>query len=328
MDKIGLWSDSINFPNLALMKISAYHKSLGDQVVWMEPCGVYDKVYLSKVFNLPQITKIPTRPKIFKADEVEKGGTGWAIEIKDGKEIFHKELHKDLPKHIEHLYPDYSLYPEFSEAYGYLTRGCNNCCPFCVVSKKEGTCSHQVADLEEFWRGQKIIKLLDPNLLACEDRMYLLMQLLDSKAKIDFTQGLDVRLLDDLTVKVLNLMRLQAIHFAFDSMRRETEIIRGLQCFDKYYKKSRWNINVYILTNYNTTHQEDWYRVCKVLEYGLHPDIRIYQKGTNDQFLSDLARWCNSRQIFKSVSFADYVPRPQREGKSCGELYRDIIGGS
>lgn len=322
--KIGIWSDSVSFPSLPLMKLSAYHKSMGDTVEFIQENEHYDKAYISKVFNLPNVRKIPQSAPMFHADEISKGGTGFAIEVVNGKEVFHKDRHEDLPPYIEHLYPDYSLYPDFSDtAYGFLTRGCCNACGFCIVSSKEGRCSRKVSDLSEFWRGQKIIKLLDPNLLACRDRDDLLKQLLESKARVDFTQGLDARFITKEVVDILNSMKVQNIHFAFDFMKNEKAILEGLSCFNEHYEKSRWNLNCYILTNYDTTPEEDWYRVRKVQELGFHPDVRIYQKGSQSQFLTDLARWSNNRMVFKSTSFPDYVPR--KDGKSCKELYPEIL---
>lgn len=322
--KIGIWSDTVGFPSLPLMKLSAYHKSLGDTVEFIQEGGHYDKAYLSKVFNLPTVRKIPTSPPPFYADEVERGGSGYAIDIVDGIEVFRKERHFDLPAEIEHLYPDYSLYPKYQDiAYGFLTRGCCNACGFCIVSEKEGRCSLKVADLTEFRRDQKTIKLLDPNILACRERDDLLRQLVESKARVDFTQGLDARFITEDVVAVLNVMKVRNIHFAFDFMKNEQAILKGLACFNDNYKKSRWNLNCYILTNYDTTPEEDWYRVRKVQELGFHPDVRVYQKGTQSQFLTDLQHWSNNRIIFNSTSFEDFVPRV--DGKSCKELYPEIL---
>lgn len=261
---------------------------------------------------------------MFTADEIVKGGTGYAIKVVNGKEVFDSSVHANLPDNIEHLYPDYSLYPQYDDtSYGFLTRGCCNACGFCIVSPKEGRCSRQVAELDEFHLGQKSIKLLDPNLLACRERDRLLQQLQDSKAYIDFTQGLDARFIDDRIVNYLNNMKIKAIHFAFDFMKNEKAILRGLDCFSRNYHKSLSTVNCYVLTNYDTTPEEDWYRVRKLRELGFHPDVRIYQKGTQSQFLTDLARWSNNRLLYKSTDFEDYVPRV--DGKSCRELYPDIL---
>lgn len=173
--KIGLIDvDGHNFPNLALMKISAYHKAKGDQVEWCVPLKHYDRVYQSKVFDdtyTPDIDFIP------QADEIYKGGTGY-------------DLNNKLPEEIEHIYPDYSLYPNITKdtSYGFLTRGCPRGCPFCIVAEKEGRYSKKVADLSEWHRCQPNIKLLDPNLLACKDHIDLLKQLVISKAYVDFTR--------------------------------------------------------------------------------------------------------------------------------------------
>ena len=321
--RIGLIDvDGHNFPNLALMKISAYHKGLGDVVEWCEPFYHYDIVYQCKVFGDTYSDDIPFIPQ---TDVLIKGGTGYAIEVVDGKEIYHKELDKPLSYEIEHQYPDYSIYPELTKdtAYGFLTRGCCNDCGFCIVCEKEGRCSQKVADLSEFWRGQKNIKLLDPNLLACPDKKELLQQLIDSKAKIDFTQGLDARFINDEIAELICKCKIDIVHFAFDFMKNEKAILQGLECFKEHYKGSDRALKVYVLTNYNTTHQEDWYRVKCISELGYQPYVMIYQKGTHDRFLTDLQRYCNSSFIFRTTSFEEYVPR--KDGKSCKELYYEIL---
>ena len=217
--RIGLIDvDGHNFPNLPLMKISAYHKSIGDSVEWYDNLlhsvgEPFDKVYMSKVFS-DEYT--PDYPYCVNAKEVIKGGTGYSIKIDDnGKECFDKNNHNDLPYEIEHIYPDYSLYPEYTDdtAYGFLTRGCCNNCSFCIVSKKEGICSHKVADLSEFWNGQKNIKLLDPNLLACKEHLDLLQQLVDSKAVVDFTQGFSTNNVEVLNANVLCTVIIASIVF-------------------------------------------------------------------------------------------------------------------
>lgn len=315
---IGLWSDSHNFPNLALMKISAYHKSKGDNVEFVFPMMHYDKIYVSKVFG-DEYSKLPDYP--FNADEIEYGGTGFAITIENGKEVFHKDRDKNLPYQIEHIYPDYSLYPEYTKdtAYGFLTRGCPNNCSFCAVSEKEGRCSHKVADLSEFWRGQNHIKLLDPNILACKDRINLLEQLRDSKASVDFTQGLDARFITEEVAHLLKEIKREKVHFAFDFMKNEKAIIKGLNTYREIVgADSRKNV-VYMLTNYDTTHEEDIYRIKAIRDCGFSPDVRIYRKNSAPQITKDLQRWCNNRIIYRTTEWEDYIPRA--DGKTIRELY-------
>lgn len=325
--RIGLIDvDGHNFPNLSLMKLSAWHKERGDTVEWYEPLlhgfpnEPLDRVYMSKVFGDEYSQDYPY---YVNAKEVIKGGTGYHISIKEGKEVFDKENHKNLPDEVEHIYPDYSLYPQYCKntAYGFLTRGCCNNCSFCIVSKKEGMCSHKVADLSEFWRGQKNIKLLDPNLLACKEHLDLLRQLADSKAKVDFTQGLDARFINEENLEILKNIKIKMLHFAFDFMKFEKQIIRGLSLAKEKLDITDRNAIVYILTNYDTTIDEDLYRIQKIREIGFAPDIRIYRKETlpHLHILRDLQRWANNKFLYRSCEFMDYVPRI--DGKTIKELY-------
>lgn len=186
--RIGLIDcDGHDYPSLPLMKLSAWHKAKGDTVEWYYPLvsGHMDRVYVSKVFSFT-----PDYEYFIDADEVVKGGTGYAISLVNGKEVYDKSKDPELSSEIEHIYPDYSIYPELTKnkAYGFLTRGCPRGCSFCHVAPKEGQCSVKVADLSEFWNGQKHIELLDPNLLACPDWKDLLQQLIDSKARVNFNR--------------------------------------------------------------------------------------------------------------------------------------------
>lgn len=317
--RIGLYdADGHKFPNLPLMKISAWHKSQGDSVEFAVPLAEYDRVYVSRVFG-DEYSRFENF--CFNTKEIVYGGTGFAITIENGREVYTKTKDTNLPYKIEHIYPDYSLYPTFTQntAYGFLTRGCPNDCGFCIVSKKEGRISKKVADLSEFWRGQSHIKLLDANLLACKDKIDLLNQLAKSGAKVDFTQGLDARFITDEVADLLAGIKIDKAHFAFDFMKNERAIIKGLKIFQqKCTVRSREAI-VYMLTNYDTTIKDDLYRVNAIRDLGFQPDVRIYRKSTAPRVLRDLQRWCNNRFIFHSCDFMDYVPR--KDGKTIKELY-------
>lgn len=286
--KIGLIDvDGHNFPNLALMKISAYHKSKGDEVEWFFGFNEYDKVYMSKVFTFTEDFN-----QVINAKEIIKGGTGY-------------DLNNKLPREIEHIYPDYELYGIKDVAYGFLTRGCPRGCDFCIVGEKEGLCSNKVADLKEFWRGQKDIKLLDPNLLACKDWRELLQQLIDSKAYIDFTQGLDIRLMTKEKAEMINKLKIKMVHFAWDNYEFKTyEKLREIR---QYLKFNGRKLGVYVLTNFNTTMEQNLERIYKLKELDYDPYVMVYEKWKAPKEIRRLQRWVNNKFIFRSCDrFEDY----------------------
>lgn len=327
--KIGLIDvDSHNFPNLALMKISAYHKAKGDDVEWCNLFKHYDRVYQSKVFD---DTYTPDLEYIPNADKIIKGGTGYVrremdktlwiyngnwIEVHTEADMNHGNTvyQEFLSNEVEHQYPDYSLYPKFTKdtAFGFLTRGCPRGCHFCGVAGKEGRYSHKVANLSEFWSVQKFIKLLDPNILACKEHLNLLQQLADSKAYIDFTQGLDARLLTIEIIELINQIKLKEIHFAWDYMKEEKAVLKGLSLYKKYAKQKPHGHygSVYVLCNYDTTMEENLYRVYTLRDMDYDPYVMIYDKPNAPQEARYLQRWCNNKIIFRSQpDFYKYDPK-------------------
>lgn len=294
MAKIGLIDvDGHNFPNLALMKISAWHKAQGDIVEWCMPLAEYDVVYQSKVFDDTYSRDIDFVPQ---AKKIIKGGTGYGLDNK-------------LPNEIEHIYPDYSIYPKLTQdtAYGFLTRGCPRHCKFCIVGDKEGLRSYKAANLSEFWRGQKYIKLLDPNLLACSERTDLLRQLVDSKAYVDFTQGLDIRFCTDEITEMLSEVRVKRLHFAWDNPKEDlTERFRRFSA--RYKRKDPSGKIVYVLTNFDSTMEENLYRIYTLADLGYNPYVMVYDKPNAPQEIRRLQRWCNNRIIFGACKkFEDYT---------------------
>lgn len=285
--------DGHNFPNLALMKISTFHKSKGDRVEWWNGLLHYDRVYKSKVFD-DTYSKDIEYP--INADEVIGGGTGY-------------DLKNVLPCEIEHSCPDYGLYGITDTAYGFTTRGCPRNCSFCIVSAKEGNRSRRVADVQEFWTGQKIIELLDPNLLACKEHIDILRSLAGTKAYIDFTQGLDCRLLTEENIDALNNIRLDNIHFAWDHLHQEKSVMEGLKLYAKLAtRKVNGHLGcVYVLANFDSSHEEDLYRVETLRGLDYDPYVMIYNKPSAPKITKHLQRWCNNRWIFRSCSFDEYL---------------------
>lgn len=332
--KIGLIDvDGHNFPNIALMKISAYHKSIGNEVVWANALEHYDVVYESKVFDETYSNDIDWMPN---ADTIYKGGTGYIRKRRGdtkcpfeifvygswekvkrteyavtmfGENVGNELYTVDLPEEMEHIYPDYSLYPELTKdtAYGYLTRGCPRQCSFCLVAEKEGCQSIKCANLDEFWRGQKYIKLLDPNLLCCKERIDLLGQLVYSGSYVDFTQGLDIRAVNDQVIDLINRTKLKEIHFAWDNPEQDLTTEFAYYAGGAKHKPHGKYGTVYVLTNYGSTMEENLYRVYTLRDLGYDPYIMIYDKPNAPEDVRALQRWCNNRRIFRTVPrFEDY----------------------
>ena len=279
--KIGLIDIDSTIPNLALMKISAWHKQQGDEVEFYMPLWKYDKVYASKIFRFTDMPELP--------DGCIKGGTGF-------------DLTTTLPQEIEEIYPDYSLY-RCNYAIGFITRGCNRKCSFCFVPEKEGKIK-RVSNVDSFWEDQKQIKLLDNNLTAHPDCIEILKELKKTKAKIDFSQGLDLRLITPKISRELSNIKLwKQIHFAWDSIKMEKAIFKGLDCLVENGVK-KYKIMLYVLIGFDSTPEDDLYRVMKLREYGVDPFVMPYNR--KDNYQRKFARWVNHKAIFKSVEWSDY----------------------
>lgn len=291
--------DGHNFPSLPLMKLSAWHKQNGDTVEWYDPLTAWidpqDKVYMSKVF-----TFTPDYPHPVCGGEIIRGGTGY--HYPDGGDT--------LPKEIEHIYPDYSLYPDLCKdtAYGFLTRGCPRGCDFCIVAKKEGQCSVKVADLSEFWNGQKNIVLLDPNMFACRDWKDLSQQLIDSGAWIDFSQGCDIRIMTEEKAEYIRQMKIKQIHFAWDRYEDKAMIVPKFKAFKEITGWDKRKLSVYVLVNFNTTLEQDLDRIYTLRELGFWPYVMVYERETlpKGHELRRLQRWVNMRAAFESTPKFEY----------------------
>ena len=289
--KIGLMDvDGHNFPNLALMKIAAWEKGRGNEVEWLNNFKEYDRVYKAKVFTFTPEDHTP-----IKAKEIYQGGTGY-------------DLTSRLPKEVEEIYPDYSLYGIKNKAYGFLTRGCPRGCQFCIVGEKEGLKSYKVADLERFWQGQKEIVLLDPNTLAAREWKELLDQLEKSGAWIDFSQGLDIRLMTQEKAEAINRLKVKMIHFAWDNYP-DQKTYEQLKRYRPQFKLRGRELRVYVLTNFNTTAEQDLERIYKLRELDYDPYVMVYDRDKlpRGHITRRIQRWVNNKYIWRECEkFEDY----------------------
>lgn len=282
-------SDKTNFPNLALMKLSAWHKVKGDSVEWFQPLmrDEYDRIYSSKVFTFTPYDKyLPSG-----AFRCRRSGIGYGN---------HTELHP----WVEHIMPDYALYNS-KFAQGFTTRGCPNNCGWCVVPRKEGGIRAH-ADVMEFWDGQKELVLMDNNILAHEHGIEQLEKISTLKTRLDCNQGLDARLVNDDTAKVLAKIKWKTTRFACDQKSQMPAVENAINLVRKYSGK-KGSFFVYVLVK----DIDDAYERVEFLRgIGADPFAQPYRDFTSSteptKEQKRFARWVNHKAIFKTVKWSDY----------------------
>lgn len=286
--------DGHNFPNLALMKLSAWHKQQGDQVDWYAPLFSHpDRIYASKVFTFtPDFADYaPSDP------EPIKGGTGYDPTIK-------------LAKEIEETAPDYSIYPKFSAAYGFLTRGCIRNYPWCIVPRKEGDL-RTVSDLRTIAQGRQQTVLLDNNFLAApedfvKDNLTASAKL---KIKIDFNQGLDARLVSTKNARWLATATwMRYIRFSCDT----TATLRYVESAVRQIRENgyRGQFFVYMLVRDDIADAE--FRLRQLINLKVTPFAQPYRDFTGKSQISKeqqkFARFANLKggKLCLKMKFSEY----------------------
>lgn len=327
--KIGLIDYDGKIPNLALMKLSAYHKARGDEIYFGSIPNDCDKVYCSVLFSWNRDKALHLRRAY---PNIEFGGTGYDIE-------------KKLPAEVDALTPDYDLYST-DEVYsricrgigtkaaklkkaetirnmgiGFTSRGCVRNCAFCVVPRKEGKL-RQASEIRDIMRpGSDVITLLDNNLTADPHCLEKLAEIRDRGLTVDINQGIDVRLMTEEKAKALSEVKhLRSLHYAWDLMEHEDAVMQGIEILSRYVKK--WRQMCFILVGFNTTFEQDMYRFRRLTEIGVDPFVMIYNKQGTVQ-LKHFARWVNGR-IYKSCKWDEYTPWL----KAKHTLDSDLIGGA
>lgn len=328
---IGLIDVDSNIPNLALRKVSSYFKSLGEEVEFVRENRHYEKIYASAVFTKSKCEC----EKILQVyeDKVEIGGTGWDIE-------------KKLPQEIEKMNPDYNLYTEeyllakllhkpmtiqkrkdkakyLSEVgIGFTRRGCPNKCAFCFVPKKEPF-QYEDMSLDQIInpKSNKII-LLDNNFTEDPNMIEKSKEIIERNLEVDLSQGVNIRIItDDQAYWLSKINHTKQLHIAWDFSKDEKRVINGLKILSRYMSLSK--VMCYVLIGFNTTLEEDLYRVYKLQELGVDPYVMTYNNRP-DSYYKHLERWCNT-YLRKSMRFEDYKPYQKYLDKTQMNFF-DLVG--
>ena len=305
---MGLLAVDSSYPNLALMKLSSWHKSRGDSVSWYNPFDAYDVVYMSKIFSFTE----DFGGYMNNAKEIRKGGTGYDLSIK-------------LDEAVEFVTPDYSIYPGIDKktAYGFLTRGCPNKCKWCVVPRKEGNVvPYMDVDDVAVDRRTNLI-LMDNNVLACDYGLEQIQKIIDRGYRVDFNQAIDARLVTDDIAKLLAKVRwIDVIRFGCDTPKQIKECERAMAMIDEYRGKPA---SYLMYTMIGGDFDEALNRLS---HWKTFKRVRIVAQPFRDvdnphqivpQWQKDMARWAMRRELYKTCEFEDFEPR---KGFKCKEYFK------
>lgn len=305
--RVSLLAVDSTFPNLALMKISAYHKQRGDSVEWYNPFDEYDVLYMSKIFSFTE----DWLQVIGNAKTIIRGGTGY-------------DMHVKLPQEIERLQPDYSIYPNIPKdtAYGFLTRGCPNKCKWCVVPKKEGAIAPYMDVDEIAVEGRTKLVLMDNNILAAgEYGKQQIRKIIEKDYRVDFNQAIDARLVTEEWAQLLARVKwLRLIRFGCDTRGQIS------QCEDAIYliKREGYSGEFFLYCMLTDDLDESYERVNYWRgAFRVYPYCQPFRDVNNPRqeiplWQKDMARWANRKELFKSTEFKDYEPR---KGFKCVEYF-------
>ncbi len=276
------------FPNLALMKIAAWHREHGDNVAWWNGFLHYDRVYLSKVFTFTQDCDT-----IINADEIITGGTGY----KDFRE---------LPAEVESVRPDYSIYPNYQRALGFLTRGCIRICPWCIVPQKEGNI-HPAATWQEIRRpDSREIVFLDNNVLASSHGLQQIEELGHEKLWVDFNQGLDARLISLETAALLaRLHWIRFVRMSCDTVEM-LPVVEQAAAYMREAGVAPSRFWAYMLVQ-DVAEAER--RAVALDKMGVTPfaqPYRDYDGGDSTHLQKRFAEWVNKKSVFKSCRWNEF----------------------
>ena len=304
---VALLAVDSNYPNLELMKISAYHKSQGDTVEWYNPFDTYDRLYMAKVFSFtPDYGFVIANVR----GEVVRGGTGY-------------DIRSSLPGDMDRLQPDYSLYPAVDSrtSYGFLTRGCPNRCCWCVVPQKEGGIRPYMDVDEITLHGERpYAVLMDNNVLACDYGLSQLEKIAERGYHVDFNQGLDARLVTPDVARLLARVKwIKRIRFGCDTPAQIVECERAISLVRQAGYKGEFFLYCILIDFAESYHRLNYWRKYK---YVL-PHAQPYRDLNNPhqripQWQKDMAHWADRKELYRSCDFKDFSPR---KGFFCREYF-------
>jgi hypothetical protein len=289
--KIGLYDLDSKIPNLALMKLSAWHQAQGDQTELYFPLAhdSYHQIYASKIFNFSSAA--------YLREDMQIGGTGYDMAVK-------------LPEEVESFAPDYSLY-NYPHNIGFAMRGCRFKCEFCVVPQKEGS-PKAVNSISEIWtqRSSRFLILLDNDFFGNPNWSDCINEIKELNLAVNFSQGLNIRIISERQAQALASVKFRNIHntrsqvtFAWDQIKDERTILRGFKRVVSAGIKP-WQIQFYVLIGFDSNPEEDMHRVMSIKHLGADPFVMPYVK--TDPYQKRFARWVNRKQIFNSCGFDEY----------------------
>ena len=291
---IGLIDVDSKIPNLALMKISAYHKARGDQVAFYNPLiDRPDRIYASKVFTYTKDYEY------YPADaDVVRGGTGYSLSF-------------TLLRKVESMCPDYSLYPGMEHSLGFLTRGCPRHCSWCFVPEKEGAI-RPASDIEDFLRHDKAV-LLDNNVLAHEHGIRQIEKIAELGIKVDFNQGLDARLIDSSVARLLAKVKwLEPVRLACDTKAMIPVIHRAVETL-RWHNVTPRRYSCYVLLTEDIEDALERIRFLKGLNVSPFVQPYIPPSGKSaSRIQRQLARWADHKAVFNSTTWEDYNGKAQK----------------
>ena len=306
-------------PNLALMKLSTYHKAKGDNVI-LEKLGFkgypnnkfysyynnnFDKIYISIIFTFNK-----NSIKIKNCDNIEIGGAGYDYNIR-------------LNNNIDNCIEDYSVYPDNEFLYGFITRGCIRNCYFCFVPKKEGKL-YKYRNINQIYRnGFKSIKFLDNNILAYDKHEKILQELINKKIKCEFNQGLDIRLLNESNAYLLSKLNYDALYaFAFDDIKYKKIIEKKFFLLKKYFNDWQVRFFIFVSPKYTTIEDDiyraEWCKEHKIFPYIMRHEECYYNENLKD-FYIDITAYYNQYNLIKIMAFEEYIFKRHRNNRNRAE---------